>query len=92
MQSDKRATIEFLRRPVVEHETKHTKSDLYRLISNGVVPRPVKLSKRHAVWLNHEIQAWKAAVASGASKQELRTLVAELEKTRKDFHPSQEAI
>ena len=92
MQPTQRASLEFLRRPAVEHEIQHTKSDLYRLVSDGVLPRPLKLSTRHAVWLNHEIQSWKAAVASGDSKQELRTLVAKLEETRKHLYSSSEAL
>ena len=47
-----------LRRPQVEEKTGLARSTLYKLISDGLFPRPVNLGSRSVGWLEGEVDAW----------------------------------
>jgi prophage regulatory protein len=61
-----------LRRKQVEERTGSTRSTLYRWISNGSFPRPIRLGSRSVGWLEHEVSDWLAQRAlerdTGATK------------------------
>lgn len=50
----------FLRLPDVIKATGVPRSTLYRLISNGDFPQPIKLGERSVAWSSAEIEAWMA--------------------------------
>jgi len=52
--------IVFLRRRQVEKRTGLGRSSLYKLISDGLFPKPVKLGPRTAAWVESEVDAWAA--------------------------------
>ena len=47
-----------LRREEVETRCGITRSSLYRLMREGLFPRPVKVGKRAVRWLESEISGW----------------------------------
>lgn len=50
----------------------------YELISKGLAPPPVKLSRKCAVYPISELRAWNAARIAGKSEAEIKTLVKRL--------------
>ena len=63
-----------LRLPAVLRTTGLGRSTLYRLISEGAFPPPVKLAKRASAWRQPEVQRWVNACAPAAHRQGLGTL------------------
>ncbi|WP_349255267.1 helix-turn-helix transcriptional regulator [Spectribacter hydrogenooxidans] len=51
-------------------------------ISQGLFPKPVKLSDRAVAWPEHEIEAVIAARIAGYGDDRLRQLISELERLR----------
>ena len=49
-----------LRSPDVCHQTGISRTHLYRLVSKGLFPAPVKLSDRVTVWREADVQSWLA--------------------------------
>ncbi len=49
----------FMRLPEVCRTLGLPKSTLYKLMSEGDFPRPVKLTSRVSAWLEEEIDGWK---------------------------------
>ncbi|KUR80803.1 AlpA family transcriptional regulator [Novosphingobium sp. FSW06-99] len=49
-----------LRRPEVERETGLSRASIYRLMNEGVFPRPRRIGRRAVAWPAAEIDAWKA--------------------------------
>jgi Predicted transcriptional regulator len=47
-----------LRRPTVEEITGLSRSTIYRLMSSGEFPKPVKLSGRAVAWPESSIMKW----------------------------------
>ncbi len=47
-----------LRRPEVLARVGLSQATLYRLISRGVFPRPVRLSERTTGWRTDEVEGW----------------------------------
>jgi prophage regulatory protein len=76
-------TIEVLRTYIVrateaDKRLGQRKSDRYRKIARGVLPKYVKIGRRDTGLFDHEIEAINWARAAGKSEDELRALVAEL--------------
>ena len=46
----------------VERVLGYRPSTIYMKIRDGLLPEPVRLSKRHSIWPSHEIDAWLAAL------------------------------
>lgn len=55
---------------------------VHRLISGGLLPKPVKIGKL-ALWPEHEIDSIANAVVAGVGEEKIKLLVAELEANRK---------
>lgn len=59
-----------------------SRSACYDDIAKGLLPPPVHLSERYAVWPEHEINAVASARLAGRPADEIRALVAELVEAR----------
>jgi prophage regulatory protein len=57
-----------LRLPAVLRITGLGRSTLYRLISEGAFPPPVKLARRASAWRQEEVQWWASARAPAAHR------------------------
>jgi prophage regulatory protein len=44
--------------PRVKKDTTLSGSTIYRLVSEGKFPKPIKLSKRSSGWITSEVQDW----------------------------------
>jgi len=66
-----------LRLPEVIRLSGHSRSMLYALISQGLYPKPVKISERAVAWISYEVAAINQARIAGKSNDELRTLVSQ---------------
>jgi prophage regulatory protein len=62
----------FLRLPQVIQRTGMSRSAIYKMVSDGTFPRPVRLGARAVAWVESEIQSWSEAriVASGHERSE----------------------
>ena len=72
----------FLKVQKVMEVTCLSHSTLYARIKQGLMPPPVKLSERCAVWPEHEISALNAARIAQNSNDEIRELVKQLLRQR----------
>lgn len=75
------------RGPKVESETGLSRSTILRRQHAGLFPRPISLGRRSVGWRAHEVEAVNAAVIRGASEDELRQIVRQLEARRKNINP-----
>ncbi len=75
------------RRQQVRADTGHSDSTLLRRIHAGLFVRPIALGRRSVGWRAQEVAEINAAVIRGASEDELRQLVRQLEASRKTFTP-----
>ena len=73
-----------LRVPALLHLTGFSRSTLYARCKVGLYPRPVTLGERMSVWPESEIVAMNNATVSGATDDEIRSLVARLEAERRN--------
>jgi prophage regulatory protein len=71
-----------LRRRQVEAESGLPRSTLYLRMTQKLWVRPVRLGPRSVGWFAHECAAINAARAAGWSDDEIKELVARLEKDR----------
>lgn len=55
---DRDQTYTLLRLPQVKKCTGLSRSEIYRRVSAGTFPKPVKLGERANAWPSHEITAW----------------------------------
>lgn len=69
------------RMPTVMKGTGFARPTIYRDIKRGLFPRPVKLGRASA-WPSREVDAIVNARIAGKSEDELRELVATLERQR----------
>jgi prophage regulatory protein len=61
--------LTLLRRGEVERRTGLPTSSLYQLVADGVLPRPVRLSRGRVAWPEHEIESFiQARVAERDAK------------------------
>jgi prophage regulatory protein len=73
-----------LRLPEVRSISAFSRSTLYTRIRTGLFPRPIPLGPRIVAWRESEVAAVNAARVRGASDDEIRLLVRELENARKN--------
>lgn len=77
------STLTILRRKQVQAETGYSRSTIYLRIAQGLWPKPVSLGARAVGWPAGEVSAINAARIAGKSDEELRALVASLERDRR---------
>lgn len=65
-------TEALLRLPEVKSLAGISRSEIYRRISEGGFPKPVKLGSRTNVWLLSEVQAWIAARIAARDAKEVQ--------------------
>ncbi len=70
------------RRRQVEAETGNARSTTYRLISQGLWPKPVHIGARAVGWPASEVAAINAARIAGRSDEDIRALVTRLHAER----------
>jgi Predicted transcriptional regulator len=75
-------TNSFLRLPAVMNATGLSRASVYLRIKQGLMPAPVKLGERAVAWPASEISAINAARIAGKTTDEIRTIVANLERQR----------
>jgi prophage regulatory protein len=68
-------TYTIWRRTRVQEETGEARSTLYRRVSQGLFPPPIRLGARSVGWPADEVIAVNAARIAGASPDEVRALV-----------------
>jgi prophage regulatory protein len=51
----------FVRIPIVEDMTSLSRGHIYKLIAEGEFPRPVRIGKRAAGWLESDVVEWVTA-------------------------------
>lgn len=76
-------SIKILRLPAVKGECGLSRSSIYLRIAQGLWPKPVSLGGRAVGWPDNEVKAVNAARIAGKTDDEIRELVAELQKSRK---------
>ncbi|WHZ11745.1 MAG: hypothetical protein OJF60_002184 [Burkholderiaceae bacterium] len=67
-----------IRLPEVIRRTCKGRTSVYDDMTAGIFPKPVKVGRRAVAWPDHEVDALIAARVSGASENQLRTLVQRL--------------
>jgi len=67
-----------LRLPSVIHKLGNSRSLIYKHITEGTFPPPIKIGPRMSAWPNSEVDAIVSARIAGKSDTEIRSLVAEL--------------
>ena len=55
----------FLRLPEVQKRTGFSRSYIYKSVSDGEFPAPIKVGGRASVWLESEVIDWMNAVVNG---------------------------
>ncbi len=75
--------IHILRGPETTARTGESRSTRYQRIREGLFPRPVRIGPRAVGWPDYEIDALIASRIAGATDDELRELVVQLEGARK---------
>ena len=68
----------FLRLPDVCERTGKPRSTVYREISDGLFPPPVRIGERASAWPDNEIDAVNLARLRGQNNDEIKLLVASL--------------
>lgn len=58
---ESRELTRLIRKPAVVKATGLPQSTLYRLISEGRFPAPIKVGERASAWLESEVAAWIAS-------------------------------
>lgn len=71
-----------LRFPEVRALSGLSRSSIYLRINEGLFPRPILLGRRMVGWREMEISAINAARIRGATEEEIRSLVRDLEAAR----------
>lgn len=73
-----------LRLPAVKSDSGLSRSTIYLRISQGLWPKPVSLGGRAVGWPAYEVTAVNTARIAGKTNEEIRQLVAKLEKARRE--------
>lgn len=66
----------------LKREISASRSTIYRWVSAGIWPRPVRIGPNTAAWLADEVSAVLRARAAGADDDAVRELVARLHAAR----------
>lgn len=72
-----------LRLPEVIRLSGYSRSMLYALISQGLYPKPVKISERAVAWPSEEVEQMSIAVISQRTREERVGLVAHIHAQRR---------
>lgn len=59
------------------------RSTIWECVRNGTLPKPIRRGEKWSRWPSAEIDTVEAAITSGASDDELRSLAAELVAARR---------
>lgn len=78
-------TYSILRRPEVERRLGKPRSSLYRDITLGLLPKPIRISAQSVGWPSNEVDQLVAARIAGKSETEIKTLVTKLTAARADL-------
>lgn len=71
----------FLRLPDIQEQFGISRSSIYKLISEGLFPKPIPIGTRSVGWLNEEVELIFSAKINGKTNDEIKNLV-------QDFHSS----
>lgn len=52
--------------------TSLSRASIYRLITNGAFPRPIKIGERRVVWRTEDLQAWVTNCAASCCPTSIR--------------------
>ena len=63
------STPTLLRRKQVESRTGLSRSSIYKLISEGNFPKPIKSGEKAVAWVDHQVDHWIATKIGDASAQ-----------------------
>jgi len=74
--------VSLLRRPTVETRVGLRRACIYKRISLGLFPKPVRIAGRNVAWPDTEIDEYQRAIIAGASDAELRELVERMHAAR----------
>ena len=81
-----------LRLPEVIRLSGYSRSMLYALISQGLYPKPVKISERAVAWPSEEVEQMVQAIVAHSSKAQRKDLVVSIESRRLALLTSMEAV
>ena len=81
-----------LRLPEVIRLSGYSRSMLYALISQGLYPKPVKISERAVAWPSEEVEQMVQAIVAHSSKAQRKDLVVSIESRRLAPLTSMEAV
>ena len=71
-----------LRRPAVEARIGLRRAAIYKRITDGLIPAPIKIEARVSGWPAREIAAINEALIASATDDEIRALVRDLVRRR----------
>jgi len=74
-----------LRRKDVLNKIGLPNSNLYKMIGEGLFPKPIKIGKA-SIWVEEEVDVVLRAYVAGMDKQKIRDLVLKLEHERSLFN------
>lgn len=72
----------YVKAPEICQARGHRLTKLHSDIANQLFPRPIKLSRRDAVWLEAEVVKIQSAQIAGLDHDSIRALVREIEASR----------
>jgi len=78
-----REALVILRRHQVEARTGLSRSTIYKFMSEGMFPKPVRIGVRAVGWNSSSVEAVNAARIAGKTNTEIRALVVKLETAHK---------
>lgn len=67
-----------IRAPKVGDLRGYGRSQVYTDVARGILPPPIRRSRKMSVWPAHEIEAVNRAEIAGASQEEIKRLVLNL--------------
>jgi prophage regulatory protein len=68
----------FLRLPDIQEIFGLSRSSIYKLISDGLFPKPIPIGSRSVGWLDEEVEMIFSARISGKNHDEIKSLVENL--------------
>jgi prophage regulatory protein len=75
--------INLLRLPDVIKRMGVSKATIYNMINEGTFPVPVKMGARTSVFPEHEVVKLQYAIIAGASNEEVKKIVMDMQEMRK---------
>lgn len=74
--------LKLLRLKSMSEATGLSRATIYSRIQAGLLPKPVKHGERISVWPSDEVEAVTKATIAGKSDDDIKALVADLERQR----------